>query len=91
LSSSPARSFTFASSSAAGTTWCTNPTRSASAAPKRSPVSISSRARRSPMRRSTYGEMSAGTMPRRTSVNPKRASSPATAMSHAQAKPTPPP
>ena len=35
--------------------------------------------------------MSAGRMPSRTSVRPNFASSLATAMSHAQAKPTPPP
>ena len=65
--------------------------RAASAALIRSPVSISRRAWRGPIAASTYGPITAGIRPRRTSVVPKVACALATTMSQQATRPVPPP
>ena len=67
------------------------PISSARTASNRSPVRKSSRAADSPILLTTYGLMTAGMMPSRTSVNPKCVPSAATGMSQAATRPAPPP
>ena len=90
-SSSPTRPSTAASRSPSGTAARTKPISSAFTASNLSPVMNSSRAADSPILRITYGEITAGMIPRRTSVNPNCVPRAATGMSHAATSPAPPP
>ena len=82
---------TSSSSASGSTTACTRPISRARSAEKRAPVRNSSRAADGPTFATTNGEMTAGTMPSRTSVNPNDASRAAMTMSHTAARPDPPP
>src|SRR6266542_4112718 len=82
---------TAASRSPATAVASTSPTSSARRASKRSPVTKSAVACARPILRTTYGDTTAGRIPRRTSANAKNASFEATAMSVTATRPAPPP
>ena len=83
-------SSTLASSASAAPTSWTKPHAFAAAAPKRSAVTKQRRAACSPMARTTYGLIVAGSRPSRASLRQKVAPSTAMRMSHTAAMPRPP-